>query len=690
MAGVPAAIAAFADAVAAARGGLFPFVPVLLATGIGAYFGLPAEPGPAAAAAALALAVVLVAAAFAGPERARPFAAAGALVLVGLLLALLRSQTVAAPVLGGRFYGAVEGRIVAIDRSLSDAARLTLDRVVLEGLAPSATPARVRVALHGQAGEHLSPAPGMVVILTAHLSPPAGPAEPGGFDFRRHAWFERLGAVGYTRSPVLLLEPAPQGLGGLAALRLRARIAAAVQAAVPGEAGAFAAAVLTGDRAGIGRATLDDLRASSLAHLLAISGLHMGLLTGFVFALVRLGLALAPPVALRLATKKLAAVVALAAAAFYLVLSGGNVATERAFVMVAVMLAAVLADRRAVSLHSVAIAATLILAWQPEALLGAGFQMSFAATVALVAAFTAVADRGRGRRLPRPLAAVLSLVLSSAVAGAATAPIAAAAFGRLSDYGLVANILGVPAMGTLVIPGAVIAGLMAPAGLDAPGLLAMAAGARWILACAHWVAGLDGAITGVPAPPGAVMPLLALGALWSLLWPGRARLAGLVAVALAIGLWGAASRPALLVADTGTLIGALGPEGRALSKGTGEAFAARSWLQADGDLSLPEAAAARPWPGGEAGSLTLGGIEIRHLVGRGARDRLDAACRPGVVVILGAAAPATDTARPCTLIDRESLARSGALALHAGGQGIVIVTAAGAAGRRPWTGGGPP
>ncbi|MCC6303793.1 MAG: ComEC/Rec2 family competence protein, partial [Rhodobacteraceae bacterium] len=567
VAAAAAGVARAAAALAAARGRLAPFVPVGLGAGIGLYFLLPAEPGTAARAAALALLAGAALLALRGPEGARPLAAALALVLAGLLLAQFRTQVVAAPVLAFRFHGAVEGRVVAIDRSLSDVMRLTLDRVVLEDLAPAATPARVRIALHGEAGAHIDPVPGMVVILTAHLAPPAGPAEPGGFDFRRHAWFERLGAVGYTRTPVLMLEAAPAGAGALLATRLRARITAAVQERVAGEAGAFAAAVVTGDRAGIGRETLDDLRDSGLAHLYSISGLHMGLLTAFVFALIRRGLALVPPLALRLPAKKIAAVVALAAAAFYLVLSGGDVATERSFIMVAVMLAAVLADRRAISLHSVAIAATLILLRQPEALLGAGFQMSFAATIALVATFGALAGRRPGRRLPWPVHAAAGVVLSSLVAGAATAPITAAAFGRISGYGLLANVLGVPVMGILVMPGAVVAGLLAPLGLEGAGLAAMAAGSRWILGVAQWVAGLEGAVAAVPAPPRAVLPLAALGALWLLLWPGRARRAGLLAGVVALGLWVAVPRPALLVADTGTLVGVLGPGGRVLSKG---------------------------------------------------------------------------------------------------------------------------
>ena len=144
---------------------------------------------------------------------------------------------------------------------------------------------------------------------------------------------------------------------------------------------------MTGDRSSVTQATNDVLRGSNLSHLISISGLHMGLLTGFVFAMCRYGLALVPPLALRLNSKKLAAFIALMAAVFYLTLAGPNVATRRAFVMAAVMLVAVLTDRRAISLRSVAIAALIVLVLEPESVIEPGFQMSFGATVALIVAF---------------------------------------------------------------------------------------------------------------------------------------------------------------------------------------------------------------------------------------------------------------------------------------------------------------
>ena len=208
------------------RGGLFLWSPVCLAVGIGLYFALPVEPD-ATAWAVLATALAAGGAAMAAGFWRWPLLVAVVLVGAGLGLAGVRSALVAGPVLDFRYYGAVEGRVVEVDRSGSDKPRMTLDRVVLERTPPDRTPRRVRISLHGDQ-RWLSPAPGDVVIVTAHLSGPEGPVEPGGFDFQRMAWFEGLGAVGYARTPALLLESSGRGLP---VARLRARMTAAIVAA---------------------------------------------------------------------------------------------------------------------------------------------------------------------------------------------------------------------------------------------------------------------------------------------------------------------------------------------------------------------------------------------------------------------------------------------------------------------------
>jgi competence protein ComEC len=177
-------------------------------------------------------------------------------------------------------------------------------------------------------------------------------------------------------------------------------------------------------------------------------------------------LALIPALALRYPIRKWAAAGALGAGAFYLVLSGGNVATERAFIQVAVMLTAVMLDRRAITLRSVAIAAVILLLHRPETLFSPGFQMSFAATAALVAVFTGLRDASWLKARPAWQKWVFALVLSSVVAGLATAPFAAAHFNRIAVFGLIANLLTVPLMGSVIIPGAVVAAMLWPLGLS--------------------------------------------------------------------------------------------------------------------------------------------------------------------------------------------------------------------------------
>lgn len=566
--------------VLAQRGHLFGWTPVFLGFGVAVYFSMRIEPDVAFCWALLIGAVLVLLCHRLLPDWVQVILLAVALVACGFGLAGVRANVVAEPVLGFRYYGPIEGRIIEIDRSQSDAVRLTLDRVVLSRMQSTRTPAIVRVSLHGRQG-FVDPQPGQVVVMTGHLSPPSGPVEPGGFDFQRMAWFEGLGAVGYTRTPVLLAVPARDGAAGLWVYRLRVAISTGVQDRLQGESGAFAAAIMTGDRSGMGQDSLHALRASNLAHLLAISGMHMGILAAFMFATIRYGLALIPYVALRWPVKKIAAVGALIVGAGYLALSGGSVSTERAYIMVSVMLVAVLFDRRALTLRAVAIAALIVLTLRPEALFGPGFQMSFAATTALVAVF-AVLRQVDLPHLPGWLKPVGAVFVSSLVAGLATAPIAAYHFNQIAQFGLVANLLSVPLMGTLVMPAAVVAAVLAPFGLEMIGLWPMDLGLRWIMGVAHFIADIEGGLRHVVTPRPAVIGTITLGAIFTVLWRGSLRWIGAVPVMMGFLAWQVADRPVLLVAESGSLIGVMTSDGRAVSKESGESFAASVWLENDG------------------------------------------------------------------------------------------------------------
>lgn len=637
------------DVVLAQRGGLFPFVPVCLGIGICVYFSLLFEPSRSVmvcVGGGGAIGLLLYTRSW---SALAPLICALSMVALGFALAGFRTHHVAGPVLDWRYYGPVTGRIVAMDRSASDALRITLDQVWLTNIDTQKVPTRVRLSMHSKT-DGITPEPGMIVMTTAHLGPPGGAVEPGGFDFRRHAWFLRLGAVGYTRVPLVLWKKAD---GMPTVFRTRMAMSERIQVALPGKTGAFAAAIITGDRSAIPQDVLQDLRDTNLAHLLAISGLHMGLVSAFVFGVLRLGLLLTP-IGLHWPIKKIAAGGALALAAVYLALSGGNVATERAFVMVAVMLLAVMCDRRAISMRAVALAALIVLTLRPEAVLGPGFQMSFAATTALVAVFGAIRDSATDLPKQRFWRGVVSVVLSSAVAGAATAPYAMAHFNQIAQYGLLANLITVPLMGVLVIPAAVLGVALMPFGLESVGLAIMGVGLDWILGVAQTIADWSGAVRPIVTPQPAVLPLITLGALIIVVWTGRARWLGAAPVLAALVLWTQAERPDILVAEGGALVGVMTPDGRALSRAKGSGFIAEVWLENDGQ-GRDQAFAAEVW--------TAAGVRgVRHIHGKRAAARFTG-CAPQELVVASADLPVLPDATDCTIYQPDDLKRTGSLAI---------------------------
>jgi len=676
--------------VEAQRPALALWVPVFLGLGIALYFAVPSEPGVGLLVAIGVATLAVGATLFRVGPMARVLLLALLLPGIGFGVAALRARAVAAPVLPHEMTASLEGRVIGLDRSASERPRVLLDRVVIFGIEPGQTPARVRVSLDPSTPWG-SLKPGMRLIGQARLSPPAAPAEPGGFDFRRLAWFERLGAVGYARTP--FLEAAGGDTSGFRQLtfRLRMALSAHVQAAIPGQNGAFAAAILSGDRSAIAPEVNEELRLSTLYHIVSIGGLHMSLIAAAVFAMVRYGLAVVPRLALVWPLKKIAAVASFAVTFAYLAVSGFDVAAQRAFVMLGVVLTAVLLERPALTMRSVAVAALAILALAPESLTLAGFQMSFAGTIALVAAFEALRGRAwwqatneRRWRFARP---VLAVFVTSLVAGVATAPYSAFHFNVLGQYGLLANMLAMPAMGLVVMPAAVVALFLAPLGLDGLGFTVMGWGVGYVLAVAAWVADLGGAAVGVPAGPAASLGLISLGGLFLVLWIGRGRWAGLAPVAVGVALWAAADRPDLLIADNGRLFGIATPAGRALSAPEGNGHAAASWLEDDGDLASQAQAHARGGLERRRHRIEAGVPRLGRLVYVGSRDAAEAEAECAAAAVLIAPNWEQPPEGRCLFVGRERLARDGALAIRITRHGIAVEAARSHG--RPWTGGPP-
>jgi len=676
-----------AQAVELQRHGWPLWLPVCFGIGVGSYFALPLEPSgwlPLAAAVA-ALVPALTGRWWRGGVLATLFAL---LAVAGFGVAQWRSAAVAAPVLAKRT-GPVEvsGQVLRVEARGRDA-RLLLRSVRLPGMPAETTPARVRVVVRPQPDDIR---PGDWVAVRAVLMPPARPSRPGGFDFARMAWFQRLGAVGFAVGRPAVMAPPDVAGDATLAMRvngLRQRLTARIRAAVPGPTGAVAAALITGERGAIAEADAQAMRASGLAHLLAISGLHIGLVAGTLFFAVRFVLALVEPVALRYPIKKWAAVAALLGAFGYLLLSGATVPTQRAFLMAALALGAVLIDRNPISMRLVAFAAMVVLLAQPESLLGPSFQMSFAAVIGLVAVYELVGARfarGRRRRGPGGRLAVYvgAVLLTTLVASAATSPFAAYHFHRIASYGLLANLLAVPLMGVWIMPCAVLALLLMPFGLEAMPLWAMGQAIDLVLAWAHAIADLPGAIRRWPAMPVAGLVLLAGGGLWLCLWRGWGRLAGLLPVATGLVLALAAPQPDLIVKEDGRFA-AVRIDDAVYLAGRRHRRTLEDWLDA---WALPPEAVR---PVGDATPLRCDALGClvdlaghRIALARDARALGDD-CRLADLLI--SAVPVRYGCRGAgiVVIDRFDLWRRGGHAWQVDGGSLRMTTVAGAQGQRPW------
>jgi competence protein ComEC len=547
----------------AERGRWMLWLPVALGLGIAIYFELPVEPalwvGPALAAGALFISVFAPRGSF-----ARALAIGGVAASSGLGLVAWRTASLAAPTLTRPLFSLnVEGRVADIQR-LPEGVRVVLEAVRLRGNGvppPEMMPAKVRVTLNRgapplQIGDRL--------LVLANLSPPAGPAAPGAFDFQRVAWYQQLGAVGYALAPATVIERGrPDGF-----VRridsLRAELAARILHVLPGPAGGVVASLLVGEQTAVDKDVAQAMRDSGLAHILSISGLHIVFVVGLVMGLVRYGIALVPPLALRIDAKKVAAVLALMAALFYTALAGAPVPAQRACAMAAFALLAILLDRTALSLRLVAWSAVIVLVIAPESLTGASFQMSFAAVVALIAGWESAApwrrrlheraEISRHRWLWRLGAALGASLLTTLIASVATGAFAAYHFNRLSLLGVVANLLGVPLTGFWIMPWGLLAMLLMPFGLEAVALVPMGWGVDVLNAIAFRVAAWPEAAMLVPSLPGASLWLLTAGGLWLCLWRRRWRYAGLPVAAIGLML-GPPPAPDLLMSEDGRVLG---------------------------------------------------------------------------------------------------------------------------------------
>ena len=561
------------------------WLPVALGMGAALYFGLPTEPAAIFGWAALAAAFVAATASIFGPWRI-PLALLAALAL-GFGMAKLREEAVAAPVLSQATTLHLTGRVLSVDPA-AYGSRLVVGNLRSGGFA-GAVPGRARIAVRGATRFQ----PGEGISLTARLLPPPAPSEPGDSDFGRAAFFQGISAVGFSYGAPI---PAPLAAAPGFAARVTAQVeilreamTARIRAALPGSDGAIASALITGERGGIEPDDEAALRDAGLAHVLAIAGLHMALVGMGLFWLVRAVLAAFPAMVLNYPIKKWAACAALIGAGFYLIVSGATASSTRAFVMLATMLIAILVDRPALSMRSLALAAALLLLWQPEAITEPGFQMSFAAVAALIAVAEWEQRRlinNRGGLVPHAALYryLRGIFLTSLVGSIATMPFAIFTFDRATHYAVLGNLLAMPVMGFVVMPGAALGVIAMPFGWEALPPHVVGWGIDVMLAMGRLVAGLPGAVTVSRAWPVGALAAMSLGGLWLALWRTGWRWLGAIPVLAAIAVALMTKPPDILVAADARTIAIRGSDNHLMfPRPPKDRFAATRWLARDGD-----------------------------------------------------------------------------------------------------------
>ena len=686
------------------------WTPVAFGVGAATYFGLKTEPLLWLAVVAAILAVLLAVSAQAW-SRNRVLTIVSVLMAFGACgyaMADWKANAIAAPRIPlGYGVGRVEGWVVDVSSPSQDKGRLLIAPRYISHLRRADLPALIRVVVKPDAVV----GPGEAVKLTALLDPPPAPAAPGAFDFARDAWFEHIGGVGLAlKQPEMIDLPSPplrlrlqQGLNRLR-WRLSRQLVSDLRAETPAagdDAAGLAAAVTTSHQGWLSAQAADDLRGSGLAHMLAIAGLHTAAVSGFVFFALRLSVAAWPWLALRVSGKKLAAFGGLMAVLAYLALSGAHPPARRAAITASVAFVSILFDRRAISLRSLAVAALIVMALQPEAVVQPGFQMSFSATAALVALAEVWPRHARLKGAAWPIALVqngkdwlIGLAVVSTVAGAATAPFAIQHFNRIANYGTLANLLADFVASAVMMPLLAVTMIGEALGLSrtllTPILIPAAWAARSVLAIAHACATAPGALAGSSSAPPIAMLIAFIGILFACLWKGRLRWIG-VPLAAAVLVWPRPPMPLAWIAnDADDAAVAVHSRIVALKPNT-RAYATELWAARRGLAQPPDAVAARntlfdcdlrgcaPKPGAYPALGAWWSKLVPPL------DRMADLCRRSQIVVIRYDHPAPAACDGRIVLHGRDFAEKGAAEIYAAKGGWRIVWAQPIRGERPWT-----
>ncbi len=514
-------------------------------------------------------------------------------VALGFFAAQWRTAGLPEQIVLPRAAQVVDGIVLGVDL-LPEGRRIVLGEA---RLSPDAAPLQRQLRVRLQATDTTTVQAGDRVRVRARFLSPAWPSYPGAVDFQRVAFFQKLAGSGFALGQIELVQHAQATGAGLFLRGVRDAIIARVMTVLPAREGAVAGALLTGAVTAINADDLQAFRASGLAHLLSVSGLHIAIVIGLVMTSLRFMLALMHTPALRWPAKEMAAAAGIVAGLAYLLLTGMQVPTLRSFLMAALVMLGLMLGRPALTLRGLGFAAFIVLLYAPEEITGPSFQMSFGAVLALVAGWEVFQPRllwlkGQGRFWQRWAFSVMGLFVASVLAGVATMPFGMYHFQQAQLWSVAANMVAIPLTSVLVMPAGVVALLLMPFGLDGWALTAMGWGLTATLFIAHEVASWPEALVRVP-----LMPLWGLGAvtfgfLWMALWKGWLRALGVPLAVLGMASPWMHAPPDLLVSQDARLIAVRTAAGVQVQRvGTVSKFTMDTWARAWDLDALPNAEA---------------------------------------------------------------------------------------------------
>lgn len=596
----------------------------------------------------------------------------------------------------------VSGTVRAVE-TLPRGRRITLANVVLRDdeqrtakttRPPMAERAMARTArFRLKAGDETAVATGDTLRVRAMLRPPQGPSWPGGWDMQRDAFHARLGAYGYALNRIEITAHAPPDRFAAWVQWLRETIAARVTAVIPGAAGMVSVTLLTGAARGIPEAEHTAFRDSGLAHLLAVAGLHIGIVMGFVLTAARTAMALSERASLFWPAKKIGAVIALIAGGGYMILTGAHVPIVRSFAMACLFTLAVLAGRQPVSVRGLAVAGIALMLIAPYEVPGVSFQMSFSAVLALISGYAALRPWLRklyGKSLGKRVAShIVALALTSTLAGTASLPYGAYHFGHIQLYYIVSNMVAVPLTAFWVMPLGMIGLVLMPLGLEGLALVPMGWGADLIIAVARITAALPAATLAVPHMPPWGLAVLSLGIAWLGIWQSWPRCLGVLAIAAGIASPVFDRPPDIMISADARLIGLRTDQGVFLREAKGASrFTRDAWLVR---WFVPSA---QPLPDeGWASSGMIACVrdacvfrprpkEMAALLVRGPSK--PTGCGGAAVVVSAEPARGVCVWPPPPAVDRFTVWKNGAAAIWLGPLGARVLTDRENRGTRPW------